>query len=276
MKKTIEERFWAKVRKTSKCWEWAGASSNGYGYFNVAGKTVLVHRYSYALHNGEIPDNKQVNHRCDNACCMRPDHLYLGTQQDNMTDKRVRKRSAKGLAHGSKTRPDRLARGERHGNSTLSDADIQNMRERYAAGGISQNDLAKEYGLKQSSISSIILGKTRTDAGGPITNRGRVRITESQVESILRKHAMGISQKRIAEDLGLGYNAVNEVCTGKTHANKGERRATKGNAKLTSSQVQEIRDRFSKGESQTDLAPEYGVTRSTISTIVLHGSWKNM
>jgi transcriptional regulator with XRE-family HTH domain len=273
MKKTTEERFWVKVRKTSKCWEWLGGGSGGRGYFYWGGKLGLAYHYSWELHKGHIAQGSQINHICDNPSCVRPEHLYMGTQQDNMTDKRVRKRAARGVTHGSKTHPDRLARGERHENSTLSDESIREMRERYAAGGLSQNDLAKKYGLKQSSINSIILGKTRTDAGGPITNKGRVRITENQVACILKKHAMGISQKRIAEDLGISYNAVNEICTGKTHANKGKRRATKGGAKLTSSQTQEIRDRFSRGERQIDLAAEYGVSRSTISTIVLHESW---
>lgn len=275
-RKSAEERFWANVKKTRGCWKWTGGTSDGRGYFYWDGRQGLAYRYSWELHIGPIPKGKQINHKCDNPGCVRPDHLYIGTQQDNMTDKRVRKRSAVGAKNGTRTKPERVARGERHGNATLSDAAIKEMRERYAGGGLSQNDLSREYGITQAAINSIILGKTRSDAGGPITRRGRTNLTKSQVKAIRKKHAMGIAQTRIAKDLGIGYNAVNEVCTGKTHTGTDKRRRSSSNkrhAKLTASQVQEIRDHFSKGTRQTDLATEYGVARSTISAIVLRRTW---
>jgi hypothetical protein len=87
----MEERFWEKVRKSDQCWEWiASKTRNGYGFFHRGGrvdrKPIRAHRLSWELHNGPIPDGLWVLHKCDNPCCVRPDHLFIGTRSDNMKD----------------------------------------------------------------------------------------------------------------------------------------------------------------------------------------------
>lgn len=80
-------RLWAKVEKTDTCWLWQGALTNGYGYMNIGSeKHVGVHRLSYELANGEIPNDLLVCHKCDVRNCVRPDHLFLGTYTDNLVD----------------------------------------------------------------------------------------------------------------------------------------------------------------------------------------------
>lgn len=87
------ERFYSKIEKTDTCWLWkAGQRGNGYGAIKVNGKTVLAHRFSYELHKGEIPNGLYVCHSCDVRSCVNPDHLWLGTQKDNMMDARVKGR----------------------------------------------------------------------------------------------------------------------------------------------------------------------------------------
>jgi hypothetical protein len=95
----MEARFWAKVDKTGDCWVWTASTFRermGYGKFQVGSSRAdaradYAHRVSYEMHYGPIPDGLFVCHRCDNPPCVRPDHLFLGTPDDNMQDM-VRKR----------------------------------------------------------------------------------------------------------------------------------------------------------------------------------------
>lgn len=86
--KAVEDRFWAKVRKSDGCWEWTGSISRGYGQMSSkrGESPYKAHRLSYKIAHGEIPDGKQINHTCDNRVCVRPDHLYAGTQKENVRD----------------------------------------------------------------------------------------------------------------------------------------------------------------------------------------------
>lgn len=88
------ELFWQKVDKTEDCWEWtASKNKQGYGIFGHQGQTWLAHRLSYKLSN-MLPDGVKVLHRCDNPPCVNPDHLFLGTQKDNIKDMAAKGRHA--------------------------------------------------------------------------------------------------------------------------------------------------------------------------------------
>ena len=89
MKKTAAERFWEKVDKTDECWIWTGACMpTGHGAFWHEGKMVYPHRLSYAWINGEIPDGMYVGHRCHTRNCVRPEHLRLVTNTQNLQNRR--------------------------------------------------------------------------------------------------------------------------------------------------------------------------------------------
>ena len=134
----------SKLQK-NKCWEWTGSLTNqGYGQLEVSGVTFKAHRLSWLLFNGGRLITLGVLHKCDNRKCINPDHLFLGTNADNLAD-----RQAKG----------RQARGESHARSKLTMKDIRRIR-KLVANGTRQSVLAKEYGVNFSTIFNIIKRKT--------------------------------------------------------------------------------------------------------------------
>lgn len=84
---TLSERLWAKVDKSGECWLWDGAKSGGYGQLKNAGKNVGAHRVAYEEAHGPIPAGMVVDHRCHVKLCVRPEHLRVVTQKQNMENR---------------------------------------------------------------------------------------------------------------------------------------------------------------------------------------------
>ena len=137
------ERFWSKVQKTDECWIWtASRKFDGYGRFWYHGREILAHRFSWKLHNGIIPEGLNVLHKCDNPPCVRPNHLLLGTQYDNIQDKLLKGRYEP-------------LRGVKHGRSKINEASVEYIRKAYKKGSL-QKELALMFNLSQQHISAII------------------------------------------------------------------------------------------------------------------------
>lgn len=101
--KPMLERLMERTVKNidSGCWEWVGSvNEDGYGRFKSKDKTRRVHRVSYEVHVGPIPAGLQVLHHCDNPRCINPDHLFIGTHDDNMRDRDAKLRMARGSSIG--------------------------------------------------------------------------------------------------------------------------------------------------------------------------------
>ena len=145
--KPLAERFWAKVGKSSGCWEWtAGCNSNGYGNLRDRGAGVQwgAHRLSWTLHFGAIPAGLYVCHHCDNPACVRPDHLFLGTNSENILDSvsKGRHRSAP-------------CRGANNGRAKLTLEQVGRIRADMRSGLI----IAREYGVHRSTVTDIRSGR---------------------------------------------------------------------------------------------------------------------
>lgn len=144
----LRDRFLKKVIKSKNCWQWnAAKSAKGYGYIGVRGKdgwkTKYAHRISYELFRGKIPRGLLVLHKCDNPGCVNPKHLFIGTDMDNCRDKINKGRLF-------------IPHGESNGNSKLTLKQVKKIRLLYSTGRYFHKDLAKQFGVKKSSIGHIV------------------------------------------------------------------------------------------------------------------------
>lgn len=164
-RETVHEWFWDHVTKTANCWLWNGShSAAGYGRLSMERKWYYAHRVAWEISNGPIPDGLLVCHSCDNPGCVRPDHLFLGTDADNIHDMISKGRAAngprpRGDEHWTRIYPDRVRRGRANGKAKLTPNKVREIRTAYR-NGASQTSLSREYGVKQSTIWQVLAGKT--------------------------------------------------------------------------------------------------------------------
>lgn len=150
----INERFWQKVAITANpnlCWEWLfSCNSDGYGNLTYKQKNYKAHRMAWELTNGDIPKHLEVCHKCDNRKCCNPKHLFLATHTENIQDMIKKGRGAKGDSIRLKVK------GELQGAHKLTQIQVNEIRERYAAGGIFYRELAIEYKVSACQIGRIV------------------------------------------------------------------------------------------------------------------------
>lgn len=161
-KRSIIERFWAKVNLSgpvhpvigTECWEWT-AANNGLGYGVFRARQRYAHRFSWEVHVGPIPNGAFVCHRCDNPGCVRPNHLFLGTAQDNSSDMVAKSRQ-------------RQEEGHPHAKITRANArDIIVARQE----GATYAAIGQRFGICEAAVRMIVRGSTwrsatRTEPGG--------------------------------------------------------------------------------------------------------------
>lgn len=149
------ERFWSKVDLSKvdvefACWEWTAQTlSDGYGRIQWRNRALRAHRIAYLLAFGAFPIELDVCHHCDNPACVNPNHLFLGTDIDNVRDREMKGRNAP-------------PRGEKHGRCKLSDVQVADIRQRHAEGGVSQRQLAREFGVHHRQIGRILRYENRS------------------------------------------------------------------------------------------------------------------
>ena len=149
-----KDRFLSRILFTenpNKCWLWGGSFDKyGYGQFHLNAsykkkKTLKATRISYYIHNNIDPLGLCVCHKCDNPKCCNPNHLFLGTNRENIKDRDLKSRQAK---------------GEKAASSKLKESDIKDIREKYMTNGTSWRKLAREYGVHNRTIGKILHSNT--------------------------------------------------------------------------------------------------------------------
>lgn len=142
-------------------WEWTGTvDEKGYGTLRHGGRNHLAHRVAYELFIGPIPGDLIIRHKNDTPIDVNPNNLEIGTLEENVQDRVIRGRTFRGRR--SEAARAQSARGSRHGLAKLSENDVRAIRRLYAAGGCSQQRLARSFGVSQLNISMIVRGKTWT------------------------------------------------------------------------------------------------------------------
>lgn len=219
---SVVDRFWGKVEKLgneSGCWIWIGAiNSDGYGSIGMGSRnsgrwTAGAHQIAWLIQRGES-HGRSILHSCDTPCCVRGDHLFLGTQQDNVLDMMSKGR----VACGMKTKA-----------SKFKDEQIKEIRSLYSS-GVGTRDLASKFDTTNSNISRIVnLGtwkhipfhgsvpsasfrRSRPGARNP-----QAKLNDDLVREIKRIGAEGNwNQERIAQKFGVSRRAIGMILSGRT------------------------------------------------------------
>ncbi len=138
----LHKRFWAKVIKTKSCWNWRGSLHRGRGQININGKPRFAAIVSWEIAYGPVPKQMKVCHKCDNPRCVRPSHLFLGTQKDNIHD---------AIAKGRLKNPP-VRRGEENATAKLNWNIVREIR---ANKTDTLSAMAKRYGVSIATIGNV-------------------------------------------------------------------------------------------------------------------------
>lgn len=206
------DKFESQVNKglvADECWVWQGSDNGrGYGVFSFDGETIQAHRFSHMAFVGSIPDGMFVCHKCDNPACVRPDHLYAGTNLENIRDRYVREQWASNL----KANPERVLT-------------VFVLRQQ----GLTQSRIASEVGLSQREVSDILRGvrwrhlgyydsdRFKDVAAMRIERGPRRELTPDDVRRIFDMAEAGYGLRAIATATGFDRRGIQRILRGETH-----------------------------------------------------------
>lgn len=149
-KQSIIDRFEKNfIKEDNSCWLWSSAKiKTGYGIFykDRKNKAIYAHRFSFELYKGPIVGNNKICHSCDNPSCVNPEHLWQGSQKDNLQDMYKKKRNNQ-------------PRGATCSSSKLTEKDVLFIREQKRLNTSTQKELSVKFGVAESTISRLLNGE---------------------------------------------------------------------------------------------------------------------
>lgn len=207
-------RFWSKVDKTGPCWLWtAGKTPGGYGWFQAAGRPWRANRLSCFISKGPFPAKLLCCHTCDNTACVNPEHIYLGTPEDNSRD------AVKRLRH---------FQGQQHHFAKLTEQQVLSIVALHAA-GYTDGAIGARLGVASSCVWGIVSGNTwksvtrgtafkkrRPGEHGKRDASGNLVLTEGVVVKILNLCGSGISREAVARQFSLSRSTVDRLISHKS------------------------------------------------------------
>lgn len=208
IKLTCEEqdKFFSKFTKAGdeECWVWCGTTNaEGYGIISFGRGNLIASRVSYAIYNpGVNIDDFIICHRCDNPSCVNPNHLFHGTDLDNMRDAK-----RKGRTH----RPN--MKGELNSRATISEDDVRTIRMEYSRSCSSA--MADRYGLSRKTIARIASGRLWGHVDGPpVVKLTKWKTSPEDVIAMRHMYADGYSCAFIASKYGMSEMCARQIVTG--------------------------------------------------------------
>lgn len=188
----LDNRFWSKVDKTDYCWNWTSQLRGGYGIYRLGRKIKSAHRLSYEYHHGP-PGKELVCHTCDNRACVNPDHLFLGSHQDNHDDMKAKGRGRQSLS-----------------NQDILEIYYHDLDEN------SLKNLALKFEVPREIIWAILTGRRFKFITGGVPRsipkqQHKRKLTERDELEIFNRMAFG--QRGIQGQLALEYNVSNSEIT---------------------------------------------------------------
>jgi hypothetical protein len=199
----LSDPLFERVDKTGDCWIWTGAKTpEGYGMMRRGHGTRYAHRIVVEMVYGPIPDGMYACHHCDNPPCVRPDHLFIGTPQDNVRDMH---------AKGRGTWPIRF--GSENSFAVLTESVVMEMR-RLSSEGVATAEIARRFNQNEGTTAHAIAGTTWGHLPGavPLTPRAKHRRwIRSQAPMMRDRAANGESLRDIAKSLGISIGAVSRA-----------------------------------------------------------------
>jgi HNH endonuclease len=200
MQRPLEEYFIPEPN--SGCWLWLGAVDQdqyGIGWDTELKRNMRAHRMVYEILVGPIPSDKKLLHRCDNPCCVNPDHMTIGTTAENNADMREKGRHAFGI---------------RHGMNKLSEQEVIAIRE---AEGTHQ-EISNRFGISKATVTHIKNGRLWKNLEGleyEKAGNAAWRLSREQVQAIRDSDG---TQRTIAEEFGISPSLVSRIKSGQRHS----------------------------------------------------------